>query len=204
MRIVAGVARGRRLTAPKGTDVRPTTDRVKEALFSALQPLLPAAHVLDLFAGSGQLGLEALSRGAASVTFVERSRPALDAVRRNVEVVGLDGAHVVGRDVAAALREPLPGAPFDLVLLDPPYHHPKAELAALLAALVDHLAPGATVVLERAARDGTPPWPPALRPVSPRRYGDTALHRAEVVPDAEPDGVPADGRDRERDEEPEP
>lgn len=200
MRIVAGAARGRRLTAPRGSDVRPTTDRVKEALFSSLQPLLPGARVLDLFAGSGQLGLEALSRGAASVTLVERARPALDALRRNVEVVGLAGAEVVGRDVAAALREAvLPGAPFDLVLLDPPYHHPKAELAALLAALVDHLAPGATVVLERAARDGTPPWPPALRPVGARRYGDTALHRAELVP-VEPDGAAA----AEPDEEPEP
>jgi 16S rRNA (guanine966-N2)-methyltransferase len=204
MRIVAGAARGRRLTAPKGTDVRPTTDRVKEALFSALQPLLPGARVLDLFAGSGQLGLEALSRGAASVTLVERSRPALDTLRRNIEVVGLAGTHVVGRDVAAALREPLPGEPFDLVLLDPPYHHPKAELATLLAALVAHLAPAATVVLERAARDGTPPWPPALRPVGPRRYGDTALHRAELVADPQPDGAPADGPDHERDEEPEP
>jgi 16S rRNA (guanine966-N2)-methyltransferase len=181
MRIVAGAAKGRRLVAPKGTDVRPTSDRVKEALFSSLQPVLPAARVLDLFAGSGALGLEALSRGAASVTFVERARPARDALRRNIEVVGLPGSHVVAGEAVTALRGELPGAPFDLVLLDPPYHHPKASLAALLAALVPQLAPGARVVLERAARDGTPPWPDALLPSTPRRYGDTALHVAEFA-----------------------
>jgi 16S rRNA (guanine966-N2)-methyltransferase len=181
MRIVAGAAKGRRLVAPKGTDVRPTSDRVKEALFSALQPVLPAARVLDLFAGSGALGLEALSRGAASVTFVERSRPARDALRRNIEVVGLPGTHVVAGEAATALRGELPGGPFDLALLDPPYHHPKAALAALLEALVVHLAPGARIVLERAARDGTPPWPAGLLPGTPRRYGDTALHIAEHV-----------------------
>jgi 16S rRNA (guanine966-N2)-methyltransferase len=181
MRIVAGAARGRRLVVPKGTDVRPTADRVKEALFSSLQSRLPGAHVLDLFAGSGALGLEALSRGAAQVTLVERARPALEALRRNVAAVGLDGAAVVAADAATALAGDLPGAPFDLVLLDPPYHHPKAQLAALLDDLLRHLAPGATVVLERAARDGTPPWPPALRPGAPRRYGDTALHRADLA-----------------------
>jgi 16S rRNA (guanine966-N2)-methyltransferase len=178
-RIVAGAAKGRRLVVPKGEDVRPTADRVKEALFSSLQPLLGGASVLDLFAGSGALGLEALSRGAARVTFVERSNAALTALRRNVDVVGLPGATVVTGDAAATLRRgELPGAPFDLVLLDPPYRLPKAELAALLAAVVAVLAPGATVVVERAARDGAPPWPADLGPGDPRRYGDTALHRA--------------------------
>lgn len=179
MRIVAGAAKGRRLVAPKGGDVRPTADRVKEALFSSLQPLLPGARVLDLFAGSGALGLEALSRGAAAVTFVERSNAALAALRRNIELVGLPGATVIAEDAAKAVRTPVAGAPFDLVLADPPYRLPKAELAALLDAVVAHLAPGATVVIERAARDGAPPWPAALSPDSPRRYGDTALHRAE-------------------------
>jgi 16S rRNA (guanine966-N2)-methyltransferase len=164
MRIVAGAAKGRRLVAPTGDDVRPTADRVKEALFSSLQPLLVGASVLDPFAGSGGLGLEALSRGAARVTFVERSNAALTALRRNIEAVGLDGAVVVTGDTAALLRgEGLPGAPFDLVLLDPPYRLPKAQLASLLADLVAHLAPGATVVVERPARDGVPPWPVELR-----------------------------------------
>jgi 16S rRNA (guanine966-N2)-methyltransferase len=182
MRIVAGAARGRRLTAPRGDEVRPTADRVKEALFSSLQPVVPGASVLDLYAGAGGLGLEALSRGAARVTFVERGNAALQALRRNVEVVGLAGATVVAGDAARALREGLVGGPFDLVLADPPYRLPKAELAALLAALVEHLAPGATVVVERAARDGVPPWPAELSPGEPRRYGDTALHRATYVP----------------------
>lgn len=182
MRIVAGAARGRTLVAPKGFDVRPTTDRVKEALFSSLQPLLVGARVLDLYAGSGGLGLEALSRGAASVTFVERAQPAVTALRRNIDMVALPGAEVVVMDATKALRTPLPGAPFDLVLADPPYRLPIAELGAVLEQLVARLAPDATVVLERAARDGTPPWPAALLPGSPRRYGDTALHRAEWRP----------------------
>ncbi|MEX2504113.1 MAG: 16S rRNA (guanine(966)-N(2))-methyltransferase RsmD [Egicoccus sp.] len=181
MRIVAGAAKGRHLVAPKGFDVRPTTDRVKEALFSSLQPLLPGARVLDLYAGSGGLGLEALSRGAVGVTFVERAQPAVTALRRNIEVVDLPGTEVVVGDVAKALRGEVPGSPFDLVLADPPYRMPEAELSAVLAALTAHLADGAAVVLERAARDGSPPWPPELLPGSPRRYGDTALHRAEVA-----------------------
>jgi 16S rRNA (guanine966-N2)-methyltransferase len=181
VRIVAGAAKGRRLVAPKGDDVRPTADRVKEALFSSLQPLLTGARVLDLYAGSGGLGLEALSRGAAQVTFVERANASLTALRKNVETVGLPGTTVVAGEAARALRGEVPGAPFDLVFADPPYRLPKAELATLLADLVTHLAPGATVVVERAARDGAPPWPAELRAGDPRRYGDTALHRASMV-----------------------
>jgi 16S rRNA (guanine966-N2)-methyltransferase len=191
MRIVAGAAKGRRLAAPTGDEVRPTADRVKEAMFAALQPILPGAAVLDLYAGSGALGLEALSRGARQVTFVERDRRALEVLRRNIDTVGLDGATVVAGTVASTLAGSPPGAPFDLVLADPPYRLPKAELAAILAAVVAHLAPGASVVVERAARDGTPPWPAALGPADPRRYGDTALHRA-VLPDGdEPPAEPA-------------
>jgi 16S rRNA (guanine966-N2)-methyltransferase len=201
MRVVAGAAKGRRLVAPKGSEVRPTSDRVKEALFASLAPTLPGARVLDLFAGSGALGLEALSRGAAEVTFVERARPALDAIRRNVEVVGLPGAHVVAGDALALLRSERLAGPFDLVLADPPYHHPKAELAQTLAHLVVHLAPGATVIVERSVRDGSPPWPPSLLAGAPRRYGDTALHRAELAVDALPEAAapPGDGPPTEDD-----
>lgn len=179
MRIIAGAAKGRRLAGPKGAEIRPTADRVKEALFASLQPIVPGTSVLDLFAGTGALGLEALSRGAAHVTFVERARPALAVLRRNVDTVGLAGTELVTSDVMTALRGALPGSPFDLVLADPPYHHPNAEVAALLEAVVDHLAPGAVVVVERTSRDGAPPWPSALLAGTPRRYGDTTLHRAE-------------------------
>jgi 16S rRNA (guanine966-N2)-methyltransferase len=182
MRIVAGAARGRPLVAPKGRDVRPTADRVKEALFSSLAPRLPGASVLDLFAGTGSLGLEALSRGAAHVTFVERARAALAALDRNVEVVALAGAEVVRADAAAALRSALPGSPFDLVLADPPYTLTEEVLGQVLLALCPHLADGATVVVERDARAPEPTWPPGLIAGEVRRYGATALHRAEHRP----------------------
>lgn len=178
MRIVAGAARGRRLTVPKGTEVRPTADRVKEALFSSLQPHLPGARVLDLYAGSGALGLEALSRGAARVTFVERSPAAITAIERNIAVVDLPGTEILRVGARAALAGPLPGSPFDLVLIDPPYQLPNDELTELLLALVPHLGEGATVSVERAKRDDLPVWPPDLLPQEPRRYGDTTLHRA--------------------------
>jgi 16S rRNA (guanine966-N2)-methyltransferase len=168
--------------APKGDDVRPTVDRVKEALFSSLQPLIPGARVLDLYAGSGALGLEALSRGAATVTFVERDRRALEAIATNIASVGLPGANVVAGPVDRALAGDLEGSPFDLVLADPPYRTPKTEIELMLAALVAHLAPGATVVLERSVRDGAPDWPEELVRGDPRRYGDTALHRASRPP----------------------
>lgn len=178
MRIVAGAARGRRLTVPKGTDVRPTADRVKEALFSSLQPHLPGARVLDLYAGSGALGLEALSRGADQVTFVERAPAAIAAIERNIAVVALPGTEILRVDARAALAGRIPGAPFDLVLIDPPYQLPNDELTELLFALVPHLGEGATVSIERAKRDDPPEWPADLLPQEPRRYGDTRLHRA--------------------------
>jgi 16S rRNA (guanine966-N2)-methyltransferase len=195
VRIVAGAAKGRRLTVPKGGEVRPTADRVKEALFSSLQPIVPGARVLDLYAGAGGLGLEALSRGATSVTFVERANASVAALRRNVDLVGLPGATVVADDTARALRGSLPGAPFDLVLADPPYRLSTAELATLLETVIGHLAEGATVIVERAARDGVPPWPARLRPGDPRRYGDTALHRATLAAVPPADEVPAAGDD---------
>jgi 16S rRNA (guanine966-N2)-methyltransferase len=182
MRVIAGAARGRRLVAPPGEGVRPTADRVREALFSSLAPLLAGASVLDAFAGSGALGLEARSRGAKGVTLVEHDRRALAALRRNVETVGLGGATVVPGDVLRiAATGTLHGAPFDLVLLDPPYALAEDVLARLLADLVPSLADGATVVVERAASAPEPRWPDALQVVSERRYGSTRLHRAERV-----------------------
>jgi 16S rRNA (guanine966-N2)-methyltransferase len=177
-RIVAGTAGGRQLAVPKrGT--RPTSDRVREALFSAVEAALDldGARVLDLYAGSGALGLEALSRGASAAVLVESDANAVAVLRKNVAAVGLPGAVVRPGRVAAVLAEP-PAEPFDLVLADPPYAlDPSADLAALVRGW---LAPGAVVVLERARRSGPPEWPSPLVPGRIRRYGDTELHWASL------------------------
>jgi 16S rRNA (guanine966-N2)-methyltransferase len=193
MRIIAGAARGRRLVAPPGDAVRPTADRVREALFSSLAPLVPGASVLDAFAGSGALGLEARSRGATHATLVEQDRRALTALRRNVETVDLGSTAVVPGDVLRlVVTGQLPGAPFDLALLDPPYALSEDVLAKLLLDLVPLLEERATVVVERAAAAPAPRWPAALRSVSERRYGSTRLHRAEHVADpVDGEGSPA-------------
>jgi 16S rRNA (guanine966-N2)-methyltransferase len=178
VRIVAGAAKGRRLAAP-ASGTRPTSDRAREALFNSLAADidLDGSRVLDLFAGTGAVGLEALSRGAAEAVFVESNRAALEVLRRNVTTVGLPGAHPVGRSVNAFLGT-APEQPFDLVFADPPYDLDDAQLAGVLEALAapGWLAPGAHVVVERAARSGPPPWPAALiTPVRDKRYGDGVL-----------------------------
>jgi 16S rRNA (guanine966-N2)-methyltransferase len=180
VRVIAGAAKGRRLTVPSGDGTRPTADRVKEALFSSLQAMLPGARVLDLYAGAGGLGLEALSRGASSVTFVESDRRALAALEANVATVGLPGAKVVGLDVRRALAGGGLVGPYDLVLLDPPYRLDADEVDEVLSLLVDRLASPARVSLERASRDRAPIWPAGLLGGEPRRYGDTTLHRADT------------------------
>jgi 16S rRNA (guanine966-N2)-methyltransferase len=179
-RIVAGLAGGRRLSVPpKGT--RPTADRVREALFSAIDAVidLDGARVLDLYAGSGALGLEALSRGAAVATLVEFDRNAVRVLKANVVSVGLEGAQVLPGKVAAVLGAP-PEAPYDLVFADPPYALGEDELAAALTALVeqDWTTAGSTVIVERDRRSGPPRWPAALTPERSRRYGETELHWA--------------------------
>ncbi|MDQ3763345.1 MAG: 16S rRNA (guanine(966)-N(2))-methyltransferase RsmD [Actinomycetota bacterium] len=183
VRIVAGVARGRRLVVPScGT--RPTSDRVREAMFSALQARrdLDGTRVLDLYAGSGALGLEALSRGAAHVRFVESDRRAAAVLRRNVEVLGLGGqdgnaAEVTTADVAVVLRGE-PGQPYDLVLADPPYTLDNGALAGVLSALVSGgwLAPAALLVVERSTKALMPAWPDGVVALTHRRYGDTAVY----------------------------
>jgi 16S rRNA (guanine966-N2)-methyltransferase len=185
-RIVAGSAGGRPLRVPaRGT--RPTSERVREALFSRLAHLgaVDGARVLDLYAGSGALGLEAASRGAARVVLVEASRDAAATCRRNAADLGLgDRVAVVTGTVEGALAR-LAGragpGPFDLVLLDPPYDLAEDALAAVLAGLVPPvLATGAVVVVERARRSPEPRWPATLAPGGARTYGDTALWFATV------------------------
>lgn len=159
---------------------RPTSERVREALFSALDAgdELTGAQVLDLYAGSGALGLEALSRGAANALFVESDRAAADVLRANVRDVGLGGSVQYGR-VAQILRHP-PSTAFDLILADPPYDLPADDLQAVLVQLAaGWLAPTGLVVIERAVRSGDIPWPEAYRPLRTRSYGDTVLHWAE-------------------------
>ena len=181
-RIIAGAAGGRRITVPPA-GTRPTSDRVREALFSALvaDPGLDGAVVLDLCAGSGALGLEALSRGAAHALFVESDRRAAGVLRRNVAALALPGAEVRAAGAAAVLGSPADRA-YDVVLVDPPYATPDAEVAGWLAAAHAHgwLDEGAVVVVERArsVTSGTFPWPAPLEAVRERRYGDTALHTA--------------------------
>jgi 16S rRNA (guanine966-N2)-methyltransferase len=181
MRIVAGAAKGRRLASP-ADGTRPTSDRVREAMFSSLEAgvRLAGARVLDLFAGTGAIGLEALSRGASVAVLVEKNRAALDVLRRNVATVGLPGAEVVASPVARFLNGP-PGHAFDIVFADPPYGVDSAELGASLGRLSDPrwLVPDGVVVIERSTRSDPLEWPesPAgfLTPVAERRYGDTVL-----------------------------
>ncbi|MGH3436219.1 MAG: 16S rRNA (guanine(966)-N(2))-methyltransferase RsmD [Sciscionella sp.] len=177
-RIVAGAAGGRRLAVPpRGT--RPTSERVREALFSALDAAaaLDGARVLDLYAGSGALGLEALSRGAAHALLVERDSAAVRSLRRNVAAVGLPGAEIRNGSVEAALRT-APEARYQVVLADPPYAVTGAELAAVLAALAGWTEPGSLVVVERAVRSADPNWPLPYLAWRSRGYGDTMLHWA--------------------------
>ena len=177
MRIVSGAAKGRRLHVPaRGT--RPTSDRAREGLFNSLGSLvdLAGARVLDLFAGSGAVGLEALSRGAAQATFVESDRAACEVLRRNVQAVGLPGATVLRRPVAPVLAE-RPDEPYQFVFADPPYALAEAAVRAVLGSLLDGdwLADGALLVLERSARAPEPQWPEGVAVVMNRRYGEGML-----------------------------
>ncbi len=171
MRIVAGSRKGHRISAPKA-GTRPTGDRVREATFSLIGPVEGAA-VLDLFAGSGALGLEALSRGAASCVFVERDRDAARVIRANLEKLRLTGATITNRDVAAALREERArGRRYDLVLVDPPYEEWQGHATKLAELLPDVLADDSLVVVETSERI-EPELPLDL--VTSRRYGSARI-----------------------------
>jgi 16S rRNA (guanine966-N2)-methyltransferase len=170
-RIVGGVAGGRRLAVPPGRTVRPTSERVREALASALEARLgglTGRTVLDLFGGTGAVGLELLSRGAAAVTLVESSAPVRKVLEANVAAVGLAGATVVGGRAEAVLQDP--DGRWDVVFLDPPY---AFEIEPLLAAAAPHA--GDLLVIERASRDPDPAWPLGFETLHHRRYGDSTL-----------------------------
>jgi 16S rRNA (guanine966-N2)-methyltransferase len=176
-RIISGTAGGRRLKVPRA-GVRPTGDRAREALFNSLKSLvdLRGAAVLDLYAGSGALGLEALSRGAGSVLFVESAPGVLPVLKENLAAVGLPGGHVIAGSVPTVVRGAPRGA-VDLVLADPPYTTPVEEVQEVLRALVSRgwLAPGAVVVVERSSREEPWEWPTPLTGLRDRRYGEAQL-----------------------------
>ncbi len=201
MRVIAGIARGRTLAGPPaGAATRPTSDKVREALFNILGPAVTGARVVDLFAGTGALGIEALSRGAERVVFVESDRRLCDVIRRNLEAVRLaDRAVVLQRDVRRAAVQLAAHAPFDIAFIDPPYGHRLEHDALDVLVRHDLLAPGALVAVEHASRETlelTDPVSMALTPERTRNYGDTALtcYRAAGASSDEPepdqDGTP--------------
>lgn len=178
-RIVAGVARGRRLQTPQGRTTRPTADRVREALFSALEAALgtlQGVRFLDLYAGSGAVGLEAASRGAARATLVEQHARTAALARRNTADLGLDGVEVVTGKVERFTAERAAGA-YDAVFLDPPYDLPNVEVVTVLQLLAANawLAPGAAVVVERSSRTPELRWPAGYAADRQRTYGETLL-----------------------------
>jgi 16S rRNA (guanine966-N2)-methyltransferase len=197
-RVIAGEAGGRRLAVPDGRDTRPTSDRAREGLFATISSIvgpLAGARVLDLYAGSGAVGLEALSRGAEHVLLVEHGARAARVIRQNIEVIGLPGAAVIADRVERVLaRGPAPAggqdgtAPaggqdgtaqgrYDVVFADPPYALADAEVSRILILLAEQgwLAPGALVIVERATRSGPVTWPDGFVPDRARRYGEATF-----------------------------
>lgn len=178
-RIIGGTAGGRRLQTPRGVATRPTSDRVREALFSAIESWcgsLSGLRFLDLYAGSGAVGLEAWSRGAGVVTLVEQDRRTAALIAENARELDFARAHVVTAPVSTALAT-VPSAPYDVAFLDPPYPLESSRVVADLAAMVHHqwLVPGALVVVERSSRGEPLGWPEGLVGDRQRRYGETML-----------------------------
>ena len=185
-RIIAGTAGGRRLAVPAGSATRPTADRVREALFSSVTSALgelAGTWVLDLYAGSGALGLEALSRGAAHALLVESDARAVSTLRANAETLGLTGAEVRADRVERVVAG-VPAQAYDLVLADPPYRLADATVDGVIATLVANgwLRPGALLVLERASRGPGPTWPAGVAAEISRRYGEATLWYGRAAP----------------------
>ena len=178
-RIIGGAAGGRRLHTPRGAATRPTSDRVREALFSAIESWcgsLTGLRFLDLYAGSGAVGLEAWSRGAGVVTLVEHDRRTAALIGRNAAALGFAKADVVAGSVATTLAT-TPAAPYDIVFSDPPYPLADAAVTADLGALVAHgwLVPDGLVVVERSVRGPDLRWPEGIEGHRSKRYGETVL-----------------------------
>ncbi|MEU8547025.1 16S rRNA (guanine(966)-N(2))-methyltransferase RsmD [Streptomyces roseoverticillatus] len=179
-RVIAGTAGGRRLAVPPGTGTRPTSDRAREGLFSTLESLLGTLHgtrVLDLYGGSGAVGLEALSRGAAHVLLVEADARAVRTIRENVRTLGLPGAEVRAGKAEQIVVGPAPSAPYDVVFLDPPYAVTDEALREILLTLRTGgwLADEALATVERSTRGGEFPWPDGFEALRARRYGEGTL-----------------------------
>jgi 16S rRNA (guanine966-N2)-methyltransferase len=179
-RVIAGEAGGRRLAVPDGRDTRPTSDRAREGLFATIASMLGSldgARVLDLYAGSGAVGLEALSRGAEHVLLVEHGARAARVIRENIEAIGLPGAVLVADRVERVLARGPGGGRYDMVFADPPYAMPGEDVAAMLGALAGQgwLAPGALVIVERATRSGPVSWPDGFIADRARRYGEATF-----------------------------
>ncbi|HEY3531019.1 MAG TPA: 16S rRNA (guanine(966)-N(2))-methyltransferase RsmD [Nocardioides sp.] len=178
-RIIGGRVGGRRINTPRGVSTRPTSDRVREALFATIESWcgsLAGLRFLDLYAGSGAVGLEAWSRGAGVVTMVEQDRRTASLISANARDLGFNRADVVTGSVAIALARP-PTAPYDVAFLDPPYGQPEQDVADDLGALVKQgwLVPGAMVVVERGSRGTEPEWPDGFSDSREKRYGETVL-----------------------------
>ncbi|MFT3698222.1 MAG: 16S rRNA (guanine(966)-N(2))-methyltransferase RsmD [Kofleriaceae bacterium] len=174
MRIVGGTFGGRVLRAPHGATTRPTSEKVREAIFNIL-PSVEDGHVLDLFAGSGALGIEALSRGATHATFVDAGKPQLAVIRGNLKELGIeDRATVIAGDAVAAAARPLSagGTPYTLVTIDPPY---ASDLAVRAATALTNLAADCVVVIEHDRRNAPPDSVGSLVRTDQRRYGDTLV-----------------------------
>ncbi|MCX4687889.1 16S rRNA (guanine(966)-N(2))-methyltransferase RsmD [Kitasatospora purpeofusca] len=179
-RVIAGAAGGRRLAVPPGRGTRPTSDKAREAMFSTLEALrgtLHGARMLDLFGGSGAVGLEALSRGAAHVLLVEADAQAARVIRENVRTVGLPGALVQAARAEKVVAGPAPEVPYDLVFLDPPYVVTDDEVREMLITLSagGWLAEDVLVTVERSTRGGAFGWPDGFEELRSRRYGEGTL-----------------------------
>jgi 16S rRNA (guanine966-N2)-methyltransferase len=179
-RVIAGEAGGRRLAVPDGRDTRPTSDRAREGLFATISSILgplAGARVLDLYAGSGAVGLEALSRGAEHVLLVENGARAARVIRENIEAIGLTGAAVLADRVERVLARGPDHGRYDVVFADPPYALADAEVSRVLSLLAEQgwLAPGALVIVERATRSGALNWPDGFAADRVRRYGEATF-----------------------------